>query len=399
MLDQWLEQHQQEIQDGYVSARRERDDSRPDEILRSMAEQAITLLIGSLRGESDWTEGITVSGRRMLDTGQALYSAASESMYLLYLTMRQILDKEEPAQHIEWLGVLGEYTLLGSQTVTKVLETSLEEQVAARTKELRRLAAMLDNTTDLVSMVDMQGHVLYVNNAGLEMVGRAGQDLTALNIPDFHPPEVAQQTLDEHVPILMAQGVHSWESVVQHTDGHTIPVSQVSTLIRNEDGEPEAIAAIMRDLTEQKQAEAEREKLQREVIEAQQQALKELATPIIPIMDRIIVLPLIGSIDSMRARDITRTLLSGIGQYRAKIVILDITGVSLIDSGVANHLNKTIQAARLKGARTIVTGMSDAVAETIVDLGIDWSDMTTLSDLQTGLIVALDSLGVKLSNV
>jgi rsbT co-antagonist protein RsbR len=265
-------------------------------------------------------------------------------------------------------------------------------------KELRRLAAVLDNTSDLVSMADMQGKVLYVNNAGLEMTGRTGQDSSTLSIPDFHPPEVAQRTLDEHVPILMAQGIHSWESEVQHTDGHTIPVSQVSTLIRNEAGEPEAMATIMRDLSEQKQAETERERLQREVIEAQQQALKELATPIIPIMDRIIVLPLIGSIDSMRARDITRTLLSGIGQYRAKIVIIDITGVSLIDSGVANHLNKTIQAARLKGAHTIVTGMSDAVAETIVDLGIDWSEMTTLSDLQTGLIVALDSLGVKLSN-
>ncbi|MCP4540417.1 MAG: anti-anti-sigma factor, partial [Chloroflexi bacterium] len=65
--------------------------------------------------------------------------------------------------------------------------------------------------------------------------------------------------------------------------------------------------------------------------------------------------------------------------------------------GVANHLNKTIQAARLKGARTIITGISDAVAETIVDLGIDWSEITTLSDLQTGLKVALSSMGIKLT--
>ena len=99
----------------------------------------------------------------------------------------------------------------------------------------------------------------------------------------------------------------------------------------------------------------------------------------------------------MRARDITRSLLAGISQQRAKVVILDITGVPLVDSGVANHLNKTIQAARLKGACTIVTGISDAVAETIVDLGIDWSEITTLSDLQTGLITALGSIGVRLN--
>lgn len=75
---------------------------------------------------------------------------------------------------------------------------------------------------------------------------------------------------------------------------------------------------------------------------------------------------------------------------------MDITGVPLVDSGVANHLNKTIQAARLKGARTIITGVSDAVAETVVDLGIDWGDVETLADLRTGLLVALASLGLKL---
>jgi len=159
---------------------------------------------------------------------------------------------------------------------------------------------------------------------------------------------------------------------------------------------PIALGFIIRDVTEQKQAEAERERLQQEVIEAHKQALLELSTPIIPVMERIIVIPLIGSIDSERARDITRALLAGIREHRARVVILDITGVSIVDSGVANYLNKTIQAARLKGAHTIVTGVSDAVAETIVDLGIDWGDIDTLNDLQTGLVVALDNLGIKL---
>jgi anti-anti-sigma regulatory factor len=139
------------------------------------------------------------------------------------------------------------------------------------------------------------------------------------------------------------------------------------------------------------------ERLQQEIIEAQQRAIAELSTPVIPIMDRIIVMPLVGSIDSMRARDITRSLLAGITQHRAQVVIVDVTGVSLMDTGIVNHLNKTIQAARLKGARTIVTGISDSVAEAIVDLGIDWSGITTLSDLQTGLLAALSELGIKLS--
>jgi rsbT co-antagonist protein RsbR len=166
---------------------------------------------------------------------------------------------------------------------------------------------------------------------------------------------------------------------------------------RDAEGNITHYQGIVLDVTEQKQAEAEREHLQQELIEAQKRAIQELSTPVIPIMERIIVMPLIGSIDSMRARDITRTLLAGVNQHRAKVVILDVTGVGIMDTGIVNHLNKTIQAARLKGAKTIVTGISDAVAEAIVDLGIDWGDIETLSDLQTGLVTALGSLGVTLS--
>lgn len=166
---------------------------------------------------------------------------------------------------------------------------------------------------------------------------------------------------------------------------------------RDSEGNITHYQGIVLDVTEQKETEAERERLQQEAIEAQKRAIIELSTPVIPIMDRIIVMPLIGSIDSMRARDITRSLLAGISQHQAKVVILDVTGVGIMDTGIVNHLNKTIQAARLKGAQTIVTGISDAVAEAIVDLGIDWSKITTLSDLQTGLITALNSLGVRLT--
>jgi DNA-binding LacI/PurR family transcriptional regulator/anti-anti-sigma regulatory factor len=151
----------------------------------------------------------------------------------------------------------------------------------------------------------------------------------------------------------------------------------------------ERTAELEQEAKEREWAQAENLRLQQEIIEAQRHALQELSTPIIPVLEGIIVVPLIGSIDTMRARDLTRALLAGIRQHRAKVVLLDITGVPMVDSGVADHLNKTIQAVRLKGARTIVTGISDAVAETIVDLGIDWSGVETLRDLQTGLHAAL----------
>lgn len=140
-------------------------------------------------------------------------------------------------------------------------------------------------------------------------------------------------------------------------------------------------------------ADEERARLQEQIIETQKQTLKELSTPIIPISDRVIIMPLIGSVDSQRAQDILRSLLEGITTYRAKVVIIDITGVPILDTGVADHLNKTIQAARLKGTRTILTGISDAVAETIVDLGINWSGVQTLRDLQSGLALVMEPNG------
>jgi DNA-binding LacI/PurR family transcriptional regulator/anti-anti-sigma regulatory factor len=151
----------------------------------------------------------------------------------------------------------------------------------------------------------------------------------------------------------------------------------------------ERTAELEREVEERERAQAESLRLQQEVIEAQQRAIRELSTPIIPVLQGVIVMPLIGSIDTLRARDVTRSLLAGIREHRAKVVILDITGVPIVDSGVAAYLNKTIQAARLRGARTIVTGVSDAVAETIVDLEIDWSEVETLRDLQTGLRAAM----------
>lgn len=166
--------------------------------------------------------------------------------------------------------------------------------------------------------------------------------------------------------------------------------------LRDETGKPLRMAGSLQDVHDRKVAEAEKERLQQETIAAQQQAIQELSVPIIPIMDRILVMPLVGSIDSRRANHIMRALLAGISKHRAKIIILDITGVSIIDTEIAAYLDKTIQAARLKGARTIVTGISDAVAETIVDLGIDWRNIETLRDLQTGLLLALDSLDLKL---
>ncbi len=121
------------------------------------------------------------------------------------------------------------------------------------------------------------------------------------------------------------------------------------------------------------------------VIRAQQESIRELSTPVLQVRDHLLILPIIGVLDSQRARQLTEQLLGGIQSNRAKVVVIDITGVATIDETVANHLVQAVEASRLMGASAIITGLSSKIAQTLVDLGVDLSMMRTVGDLQGGL--------------
>jgi rsbT co-antagonist protein RsbR len=121
------------------------------------------------------------------------------------------------------------------------------------------------------------------------------------------------------------------------------------------------------------------------VIHEQQEAMRELSTPVLQIRERLLILPIIGALDSARARQLTEQLLAAIREKRATVVVIDITGVATIDRTVANHLVETVEASRLMGASTILTGLSSEIAQTLVDLGVDLGMMKTVGDLQGGL--------------
>ena len=298
----------------------------------------------------------------------------------------------------------------------------LEALVANLKQSDDLLHALMDNLPDAIYFKDIESRFIAVNKAqavrfGLEPAQAVGKsDFDFFTEEHARPAyEAEQEIIRTGQPLLNLEEKETWP------DRPDTWVATTKLPLRDHAGAVIGTFGISRDITDRKQAEealtrayaeveqqvaertaalqrevVERERLQEEVIEAQRRALAELSTPIIPVLEGVIVMPLVGSIDTLRARDITRALLAGIREHRAKVVILDITGVPLVDSGVAAYLNRTIQAARLKGARTIVTGISEAVAETIVDLGIDWSSIETLSDLQTGLLAALTNLGFKL---
>ena len=133
------------------------------------------------------------------------------------------------------------------------------------------------------------------------------------------------------------------------------------------------------------------------VIRQQQDAIRELSTPVLPVRERLLILPIIGVLDGERARQLTVQLLSGIRTHRAKVVVIDITGAPDVDEVVANHLVQTVDASRLMGASVIITGLSPEIAQTLVTIGVDLSKMNTIGDLQGGLEEAERLLGYTVS--
>jgi len=131
------------------------------------------------------------------------------------------------------------------------------------------------------------------------------------------------------------------------------------------------------------------------VIRQQQEAIRELSTPVLQVRERLLILPIIGVIDPQRARQLTEQLLRGIRTNRAKVVVIDITGVAAMDATVANHLVQTVEASRLLGATVIVTGLSPEIAQTIVNIGVDLGKMNTVGDLQGGIEQAERLLGYR----
>ena len=280
--------------------------------------------------------------------------------------------------------------------------TDRKQAEMALASERSLLRTLIDALPDHVYAKDTEGRYMLVNLAQARSLGYEDPDDVAGKTDfDVNPEELARQYQELDQMVIQSGEIARKEEPFQSAQGDILWVYSVKVPLRNAEGKIFGLVGVSRDITQQKLLEekAERERLQQQIIEAQKRAIQELSTPIIPIMDRVIVMPLIGSIDTLRSKEVMRALLTGISEYRARVVILDITGVPIVDSGVASHLNKTIQAARLKGAHTIVTGISDAVAETVVELGLDWSGIETLDNLQTGLLTALGRLGIRLSKV
>ncbi len=139
--------------------------------------------------------------------------------------------------------------------------------------------------------------------------------------------------------------------------------------------------------------------LQNEQLASQRATIEELETPVIDVWDGILALPIIGTVDTVRAQSMTEKLLERIVETKSEIVILDITGVPVVDTAVCRHLLETIAAAKLLGAEVLLVGLTSRTAITLVHLGLDLGGVTTRTTMARGLALAFERLGLKVVKV
>lgn len=181
---------------------------------------------------------------------------------------------------------------------------------------------------------------------------------------------------------------HIIESQLQ-ADGKQAWIDTNKIPLYDSEGSIIGLLGTYEDITERKHLEESHTALQQEVIEAHKKALRELSTPLIPISSHVVLMPLIGSIDIERVQRVMETLLEGIAAHSADVAILDMTGVSVINTQVANTLVQTAQAVTMLGAKVVLTGISPAMAQTLIHLGADLSNIQVRGNLQRAIEDAL----------
>lgn len=249
-----------------------------------------------------------------------------------------------------------------------------------------RFREMAENIGEVVWMVNYPDYDLAYLSPSFEQVwGRSCASLYAREISfldAIHPDDLQRVTAKL---AKQAEGSYNEEYRIIRPDGSVVWIRDRAFPIHDDQGNVTRVVGIASNITEQKQAIAEQQRLQESMIQLQAATLAELSTPLIPISDRVMVLPLIGALDTQRTQQVLTTLLEGVAEQQAQVVIVDITGIRVVDTQVANTLIQAARAVRLLGARVMLTGIRPEVAHTLISLGVDLSDLDTAGTLQSGI--------------
>ena len=237
----------------------------------------------------------------------------------------------------------------------------------------------------LMATADSGGFFRDLNPAWTETLGWSMEELKARPFIEFVHPNDRQATVVKATGLFEGQNVIKFENRYQCKDGSYRWLSWCSYTDMNEEPSERLIYATAHDITAHKHAVRHLETALAQLRETMQ----AMSTPLIPITDRIVVMPLIGHIDSDRAHQVMLAALEGVKAYQVQVLILDVTGIHDMDAQVATALVDTAKALRLLGAQTILTGIRPAAAQTLASLELDLTGLVTQGTLQSAIAFAI----------
>jgi PAS domain S-box-containing protein len=256
--------------------------------------------------------------------------------------------------------------------------------------------SLVENNAADVTIINANGTIQYKSPTAERAYGFEPSQMISKNAFEFvHPDDLTRvtHTLDD---LMHNPGATETIECRQRLKGAIWRYIEITAtnLLNNP-----AVAGIVlnqRDITEYRETEKrlkESEMRMKDLLENLQTSQEELSTPVVQIWDHILALPLVGVIDTHRAKQVMDVLLTKITELRAQVVVIDVTGVATMDTQVTNHLIQTAQSTRLLGAECVITGIKPEVAQTMVHIGADMTKLITKRDLQEGLRYGLTLIG------
>jgi rsbT co-antagonist protein RsbR len=338
-------------------------------------------LIDAPFGEPNHTEQYIRDDEQVFTSGKTLDISAEpmtrhDGIVRTFHTIKSALTDPEGGNVIRTVGV--------SQDITAKHEVEL----ALRESEeyYRRL---FDEMPLGLVLSRLDGSLVEINAAYARILGRSIPETLRLPPQEIMPETFYEQETAQLYHLTLNSRYGPYEKTLLHKDGSLVPVRLSGQIIERRS--EQFLLFSVEDITESKRNEENerRNAFQEEIIRVQEATLAELSTPLIPLNDRVVVMPLIGALDSRRAQQVIDTLLMGIASTHAHVVILDVTGVSMVDTQVANGLIRAAQSVKLLGAQAVLTGIRPEVAQALVGLGVDLSSIVTRSTLQSGIAYAI----------
>jgi rsbT co-antagonist protein RsbR len=273
--------------------------------------------------------------------------------------------------------------------------SSLIADLESRTQVL---ASTLNSIADGVIVSDLQGTLTHFNPAAEQMLGLGKLDVISEAWSDaygFFKPDGVTPFPSTELPLsrsLRGESVDAVEMISRHPgrpEGAWLSVS--SRPVLDAAGQTAGGVVVFRDIGDRKRWEKElehqlvREREKNLTLERMRHAMQELSTPVLEVWDDVLALPVIGIVDSKRSADMMERLLREVEEKQCRFVIIDITGVEVIDTATADHFIRIVNAVQILGARCILTGARGAVAQTLASLGVDLGSLTTLRNLKHAL--------------